>query len=231
VTDYRIVSRHVRYWRGAIHKWSTVWPFTGTLTSGNYAAAIAATKTVEDATNYNKTAQVGGGIYEIALYDQAVGGVPVAVTTYFPWATPSSWIAYSAINWSARTFPLNPNAEAALQVEWAAGLSTSGKPVHFRKWFHSVPDESPTPGSPDFVAGDITGLSAGLVTYSNAMSALGAPMGRGGRLAAVTPNVRNFAGNHQMPRGRRRIALPAAASTIPLPPGLLIVPGSDGSVP
>lgn len=218
MTDYRMVARHVRYWRGAVHKWSTVWPWTGTIASGSYGTAIGYLKTCEQGVNYMKVSNTTGGLYEIALYDSASGGVPVAVSTYFDWTNPASWVPYTAVAWASASYAMNPVAEAALQVEWAAGLSTSGKPVHFRKWFHSVPDEANVPPAADVTSGEITSLTTLFTTLSNNMSALGAPMGRGGRLAALTPTVRSYFGNHQMPRGRRRN----------FPVGGLVVGSSNG---
>jgi hypothetical protein len=231
MTDYRMVARHVRYWRGVPHHWSTVYPLTGTLSSANWAAAIAALKTAEIAINYNQTATVGGGLYEIALYDQATGGVPVSVATYFDPTSVGSWIPYTSTAWPVRTFNLVSDAEAALQVEWAAGLSTSGKPVHFRKWYHSIPQELNAPGTADFTATEIANVVAQLTNQLTVISGLGAQLGRGSRLAATSPTVRQFAGNHQMPRGRRRPPVVSSTGVLKLPPGLLIVPGSDGSVP
>lgn len=230
MTNYRMVARHVRYWRGAVHKWSTVYPFTGTLTSGNYGAAITFLKNMEQQVNYSKSGENGGGLYEIALYDQASGGVPIAVSTYFPWATPGSWVPYNALGWGARTYELNPVAEAALQVEWPAGLSSSGKPVSFKKWYHSVPNEQNLPGTPDIVGSDVTALTTALTTGIAGISGLGAQLGHGSRLAATTPVIRTYYGNHQMPRGRRKRPVELSAGFAGLPPGILIVPGSDGSL-
>lgn len=230
MTDYRMVARHVRYWRGAVHKWSTVYPFTGTLTSGNYAAAIAALATMEDKVNYMKSGEVSGGLYEIALYNQASGGVPIAVATYFPWATPGSWVPYGALGWSARTYEVNPAAEVAMQVEWPAGLSSSGKPVSFKKWYHSVPNLQNVPPAFDISTTDKTGLTTALTAGIAAISGLGIQLGHGSRLAATAPVIRQYFGNHQMPRGRRRRPVEVSSSFAGLPPGILIVPGSDGSL-
>lgn len=230
MTNYRMVARHVRYWRGVAHKWSTVYPFTGTLASGNYAAAIAALKTLEMGVNYCGTGTIAGGVYEIALYDQSSGGVPVAVTTYFPAATPGSWVAYTSAGYASHAYPVISVAEAALQVEWLAGLSSSGKPVSFKKWFHAVPEIGASPGSPDVLAGDVTTLQTLINTQMAVIGGLGILLGSGSRLAATTCTVRNQFGNHQMPRGRRRKALVSGSGKVSFPSSLLVVPGSDGSL-
>lgn len=210
MTNYRIVVRHVRYWRGLPHKWSTVYPFVGTITSGNYGAAIAAIKTMEQSVCYALTGPVEGGIWEIALYNQSSGGVPQDIVTYFDPDTPGSWVAYTGSAWSAASEQLVPAAEVALGVRWAAGLSSSGKPVFFRKWYHAVPQVATAGATPDVSSANITTLVAALTTGINAVGGLGAPMGSGGRLAALTPVVSPFYENHQMPRGRRRKALVTA---------------------
>lgn len=230
MTEYRIVTRHVRYWRGAIHKTSTVWPFTGTIAAGSYAAAIAAMYTAEQAVGYKQNSVTAGGVYEIALYNSSTGGVPVAVTTYFPWATPGSWIPYTGTGWYTSTPPADNNAETALQVEWPAGLSSSGKPVYFRKWFHMVPDDAFAPGVADLTTSQAGTLASVLHTGTSTVAGLGAPMGRAGRFAASAGTVALYFGNHQMPRGRRRKALVSSSGKVSFPASLLVVPGSDGSL-
>nr|CRY96154.1 hypothetical protein [uncultured prokaryote] len=206
MSAYRVVVRHVRYWRGNIHHWSTVYPLTGSLSAGNYAGLADATHTLEQAVNF-KGLSIGGGVYEIAIYNQATGGVPVYVASYFDPATPASWVAYGSSGWGTSTENLESAAEVALQVEWAAGLGSSGKPVYFRKWYHSVPvTSSSTASAADVSTSRLTTLGAAFTTWSTAVGALGVPMGNGSRLASNTASIRQFFGNHQMPRGRRKVA-------------------------
>lgn len=211
MTDYRIVSRHVRYWRGSVHRWSTVWRFTGTITSANYASATAAIKTLEMGVNYPGISAKQGGIYEIAIYDHATGGVPVQTTTYFDWTNPTVWVDYTGVGWASPHGVAVGNAETAILVEWAGGLSSSGKPVKFRKWFHMTPVTVATSGAADISPTDQSGLAAIINTQVAVVGGLGAPMGNGGRLAATTAVVNPHYGNHQMPRGRRRPALVSAS--------------------
>lgn len=210
MTDYRAVARHVRYWRGQIHKWSTVYPLTGSITAGNYGNVITKIHDLEQLVNYRTAASVQGGLYEVALYDHATGGVPVAVVTYFPFGTPGSWIPYTGTGWTTTSLVTCPEAETALQVEWLAGLSVSGKPVSFKKWYHMVPNSTAVGGAPDVAAGDVTNLTTTFTTGIAALATYGVLLGNASRLAAATPVVRNFYGNHQMPRGRRRKALVTA---------------------
>nr|CRY96133.1 hypothetical protein [uncultured prokaryote] len=208
-----MVARHVRYWRGQVHRWSTVYPFTGSVSAGSYGAAIAALKTMEQGICYGGSV-VAGGLYEIALYDHASGGVPVAVQTYFDWTAPGGWVNYTSAGWASGTSPAVLDvAEAALQLEWQAGLSRSGKPVLFRKWYHAVPTVLPTPGAPDVPTTNISSLKTLAQTQMAAISALGITLGNSSRLAATTPTVRPYYGNHQMPRGRRRLAASASKAS------------------
>lgn len=217
MTDYRMVARHVAYWRGAIHHWSTVWPFVGTLTTANQGPAIAAIKTLEQAVGYKgRTGEAPGGLYEIALYDQATGGVPIDVATYFDPTTPGAWVDYASTGWGSVASACDSSLESALGVRWAAGLSSSGKPVYFRKWFHAIPSSLAVPGAVDVTSTSVTLLASALTTGLNTVGGLGAPMGRGSRLAATTPVINPFYENHQMPRGRRRKVAGASASGLPL---------------
>lgn len=230
MTNYRIVARHVRYWRGAVHKWSNVYPFSGTIATGQYANAISYIHNLEQSVCYPAPGGGGGGVWEIALYNQSSGGVAQAVQTYFDPATPSSWIPYIGDAWASLSQELVSNAECALSVRWQAGLSSSGKPVFFRKWYHAVPNNPSPPPTPDVSAANATSIASYLTANLNSVGGLGAPMGNGSRLASTTPLVATWYGNHQMPRGRKRQPTRVASDVVHLPPGLLIVPGSDGSL-
>lgn len=222
---YRAVVRHVRYWRGAPHRWSTVYPFLGTPTSGLTTADAQSVLVADDKMCWG-TQAAEGGTYECALYDQAVGGVPVAVYTAFDWTTPASWIKYGGAAWTTPTGN-EFGAEMALAVTWAAGLSATGKPVKLRKWYHALPiSAASTPGAADVSAASVTSLTAqaNLITavLSSKGLALGSPSGR----FAGAAHVSNYYEAHQMPRGRRRPPLLTAGGvwkgpnvpTIPGPP-------------
>lgn len=204
MTDYRMVVRHVRYWRGAVHRWSTVWPFTGSLSSSNYAAVIAQMRAVEQGVNFAGTGAVAGGTYAIALYASASGGVPVSEETYFDYETPSTWEPYTGSLWIEGGDAVDPTAEVALGVKWLAGLSTKGKPVAFRKWFHSVRAGSGTGAGVDISAPEVTNIQQGLQSGIAALSTYGLLLGNASRLAAITPVVNPHYENHQMPKGRKR---------------------------
>lgn len=228
--DYRMVVRHVRYWRGKPHKWSQVFPFTGSIASSNYGAAITALHSMVQKICYQPTAGTYGGNYAISLYNSATGGVPIATTVYFDSEVTASWLPYDGGSWGTHGLTTEAVAEVALGISWQAGLSSSGKPVYFRKWSHAVPISTAAPGTRDVSVAAAGGLSSDIVAGMNAIGALGLALGNGSRLAALTPIIEVFYENHQMPRGRRRLVRAAARPASSFPPTLLVVPGSDGSL-
>jgi hypothetical protein len=230
MSDYEVQARHVRYWRGAIHKWSTAWPFTGTLSGGGATDVVNNIHALEQEINYQGSGAVFGGLYEISMYNKSAGGVPILSVSYFDPDVYSGWIPYSATAWLDRTLLEDQNAEAALVVHWNAGLSATGKPVRFRKWFHSVPAAVGSPASPQLGPSDVTSLAAEINHYLSLCAADGVLHGKGSRLAASTCTVETFFGNHQMPRGRRKKVTKLPAAAFGLPAGIFVVPGSDGSL-
>lgn len=208
MTDYRAVVRHVRYWRGAIHRWSTSYEFTGSgPTPGAAAAQILLT--ADDKMCYSAASPVTGGTYQCEIY-LASGGTPVGNYVAFPYATYASWIPHAATGWpGAHTGTAEPVAEVALLVEWAGGLSSSGKPVKFKKWYHAVPESSPAAaGAVDVNPAAVTSLQAQALALQTCLSpTYGLVLGNSRRLAGTSPVVLPYYGNHQMPRGRRKRAL------------------------
>lgn len=220
MAQYRMIVKHVAYWRGAIHRWSTSYQFQGTAA----APSVADCETLlnaDQAMCYSPTAAKWGGAYECVAYN-AGGGAPLATYVAFDWTTPASWVAYSSTAYATRTVNPDQNLEVACLVEWPAGLSSSGKPVVFRKWFHAVPISSAAvAGNPDLTSGQLTLLTSTAVTLTNCLAASHLLLSTGARYAG-TPVVSPYFANHQMPRGRRRKALVTASGkytgpTISLP--------------
>lgn len=204
--SYRGVVRHVRYWRGQVHRWSTVYQFVGTPSSG-LTATDAQTLLNADNKMLYSTGPSRGGTYECALYNQSSGGVPIAVYTAFDWTAPSAWAVGSASAWAtASAIPGDP-AEAALLVEWPAGLSSSGKPVRLRKWYHMVPSVAALGGTQDVGTTDFTALTTQANALVGVLASKGLVLGSStGRFAGSAAIVDRYYANHQMQRGRRRRA-------------------------
>lgn len=213
MTNYRAQVHHVRYWRGQIHRWSTVYHFGGIPSPALDAAAAKLVLEADDAMCYTNT-NIYGGTYECNIYDADTGGVPVASVTLFDWQTPSSWIVYGGEGWQTTAPPPCDDAEVALLVEASLGLSKTGKPVNARKWYHAVPQTNQPLGAPQVSAADITKLTAQANLIYTCLSTYGLSANSpSGRLPG-TPVVKAYYGNHQMPRGRRRKAPVVKASSV-----------------
>lgn len=207
MASYRAVVRHVRYWKGQIHRWSTSYTFTGGGGGTPDSTDCATLLTNDDAMCYSFAA-ADGGTYACEIYDLAAGGSPIASHTAFDYTVPADWIPYSSDGWAAPPSDgFEISAEVALLVEWAGGLSRTGKPVTFRKWFHAVPNAIVSPPAAQVSPTNITSLETAATTLQHSLGGRGLSMGSvSGRLAG-SPTVQPFYGNHQMPRGRRRKAL------------------------
>lgn len=200
---YRGVVRHVRYWRGNIHKWSTSYLFTGTLTTPLDSTACQELAGLDSRMCY-KGPDVAGGVYECQFYDVEAGGAALATVTFFDPLTPASWLPYDGSGWATSDLETDATAENALLVEWAGGLSKSGKPVTFKKWYHAVPAVSPVGGAPQVSAADVITLTAQANRLNGVIAPYGVVLGsRGGRFAGQA-RVLAYYGNHQMRKGRKR---------------------------
>jgi hypothetical protein len=210
VTNYRGIVRHVRYWRGNVHRWSTVYHYGGVASPSIDATACHDLLTADSKMCYG-TSNADGGVYSCEIYNADTGGIPLAVYTAFDWTTPGSWVHPGGAGWASSTGDLEPQAEVALLVEYPVGLSRTGKPVTLRKWYHAVPQSLAVAGGVDIPSGIVTSLEAAALELQTTLApyglAMNSPAGRSPGAPVVLPHY----GNHQMPRGRRRKALVTAA--------------------
>lgn len=203
MAEYLCVVKHVGYWRGAIHRWSTAWPFVG-------LAALSGTTTVDAVADYDQGFCVGsaadGGIFESSLYDLTAKGMPIETHTYFDYASPSSWTGYDSAGYFAIPTVEKGTLESALGAQWPAGLSRTGKPVYFRKWFHAIGESAATtPGSPDVSTANAGSLATYAALAPTLLAAHGLAMGNSRRLAQATDSFADaFFQAHQIPKGRKR---------------------------
>ena len=204
---YRGVVRHVRYWRGQVHKWSTVYHFQGTPTSALVAADAQTLLTADDKMCWGNSAAANGGSYECDLYNQSTGGVPIATYVAFNWQSPATWIAYSGASWGTGLSGFDATAENALLVEWAAGLSKSGKPVKLRKWYHAIPQTGAVGGAVQLGAANVSALQTAAANMVNVLGGKGLTLGSPSNRFAGAATVSPYFSNHQMPRGRRRLTV------------------------
>lgn len=204
MTDYRAIVKHVRYWRGTIHRWSTSYSLTGNGTTPDVTACQTLLAADDDMCYGGSGSQIGG-TYEASFY-RASGGIPVATYTKFDYSVPLDWVVPRGAGWVSHAALTEPSAETALLVTWPAGYSSTGKPVTFRKWWHMVPVTTAGAGSlPDIPTATITSLVSHAQTLATCLApTYGLVFGNASRLAGLVPTVDAFYSNHQMPRGRRR---------------------------
>lgn len=202
MTEYAAVVRHVGYWRGTIHRWSTVYPFVGEAALSG-TTAVDAVKTVDDALCWGPS-ENDGGIFESSLYDLTHKGMPIETNTYFDYTDPGAWLGYGGAGWTEGTGLIyDPSLETAMLIEWAGGIGRTGKPVTFKKWIHAVPRSNSTVGVPDLNDPVLSDLLAEANTVQTILSGHGLLMGNSRRLAGDA-HVNHYYGNHQMPKGRKR---------------------------
>nr|CRY97291.1 hypothetical protein [uncultured prokaryote] len=192
-----------------MHKWSTVYQFVGVPSMGIDTAAAELLRAADDEMCWGPAAY-DGGTYECQIYDHATGGVPVATSTTFDPTVTGDWTGYDGSSWATAAGNFHTDAEAALSVEWNAGLSSSGKPVKLRKWYHAVPDQSVVGNAQNVLAADVTKLTTAANALITVLSSYGLSMGSSTGRFAGSATVLPFLGSHQMPRGRRRRALVTA---------------------
>lgn len=213
MTSYRFVVRHVGYWRGQIHRWSTSYVYSGTADSPPSGADCLKMLQWDDAMCYGGSASESG-TYECAVYDMSRKGTHIAIITLFDWKDPGTWVNMAGTAWTTTGVFQDPTRENALVVEWAGGLGATGKPVYFRKWYHAVPVSSTTGAGAQISAADQASLLAHARTAQGIHGDNGLLLqAKSGRIAGE-PRVLNYYGNHQMPKGRRKKKVSAAQAGI-----------------
>lgn len=223
--NHRFVVRHVRFWRGAIQKWSTVYQFQGVPLGGSIITAdLTAVANNDKAMCYSKVAS-DGGVYQVECYDQTAGGPPVATINYFDPESPGAWTGFAGTVWAPFTQPMETVAETALGVRWLAGTSSSGKNVYMRKWYHAVPSSTAVAGAVDVSPAMITALTTQATALQSCLTSRGMGLAPPGRTSVGLPVVSAYYENHQMPRGRRRKALVTASGRYTGPS--IVVPSLD----
>lgn len=206
---FRFSVRHVGYWRGQVHRWSTNYVFFGTPDSPPSAEDCQTMLLWDDQMCYGGNVSESG-TYECAVYDLSKKGTHIAIYTRFDWKDPATWINPSGAAWTTTGVQKDQTMEVALVVEWAGGLGATGKPVYFRKWYHNVPISNPTGAGAQISAADLMSLSAHASGVRGLFGANGLLFGsKAGRIAG-SPRILNWYGNHQMPKGKKKRKTAAA---------------------
>lgn len=207
--------KHARYWRGVPHAWSTRYIISGptpdSTTFFNIAAELLQIE--RDILYGGSGGGTVGGFLETRTYT-GQGGAPTNVVTYGQLATPSSWLTYNGAPWVGITgLDFVDAAEACFEVRTPLqGLSSRGKPVYLRKFFHSV-GQVQGDYSGNLPAAAVTQIAPHIAPWTNGSL----PGGRviispSGRQSSGPPTVQPYLGNHQMPRGRKRRALATSSN-------------------
>lgn len=204
MAKYEAQVVHVRWWRGKPKRWTTRWPYYGTVSGA--ASGLDALRDAVSAICYAPSSSPNGygGIAAIRLYNLTTGGVPVLVRTYFDWQVPSAWVGYTAGGWgSGRTAVPEGVGEGAMMLSYPAGLSKTGKPVAFRKFIHAIPGTDVSTGGAQIPPASVTSLTAAANAIPGVLAPIGLAFGDGVRLGG-TAQIDTYFVAHQMVRGRRK---------------------------
>lgn len=202
--EYQLVCRHLSWWRGEVHKWSTVWPLVSTAEGVSWTIYLQdQLATVDSQICYFGPDGGEGHLYQADFYSKDLGGMPILTTTYGSDTVPSDGSLPSGGAYVSSTAIMQTPLETCLIVDFSAGLSKSGKPVQFRKYFHAVPQSTATDGAPDISPADRAAVNALAASVNSVIAGSNLLHGNARRLAG-DPYVSQWYGNHQMPRGRRR---------------------------
>lgn len=199
----RMQVTNVGYWRGQVKRWNNTFHYTTSAMTPDYDAIISAANVI--VRGLGATSDPGGNA-SIAIYPES-GGVPLARTVFFDYETVGSWETWNGTIWPTAGLAPPQTGEASVLFEIAAGLSSSGKPVSLKTYWHSFTSVPETNSSSQFsptVIADATAQYDKLQVLSD---------GSGGALVISKPNgdavassstMRSYVNNHQRVRGRRR---------------------------
>lgn len=208
MSAYRLVARHIRYWRGAPHRWSNSFTYTGQSDVGFDTQDLVNFRNIVSDLCYEGP-EHAGGIYKVDAYDLVRGGQPIATIDIFNPEVPGEWQGYTSNAWTSHTLELDATAENALVIEFAGGVGRTGKRVVFKHWLHAVPAVAPVGSGAQVAAGDVASLTARAGALRGVFGGKGLVLGsQSGRIAGEA-SVQAYYGNHQMPKGRRRTAAKA----------------------
>lgn len=204
VALYRYQCVSVGWWRGKIKRWNTTFHWANPGFQDDLRVKM-------NAMGWKNPGDVegacSGGVASIAVYD-AAGGPPISNTVYFDWQDPSSWIPFNSGGWVGvdPTTPLDASGESALViVGHLPGLSSSGKPMSTRKYFHAIPSRT----EPDYAVPDVSAASATALAQAWQLADFRSPTG----VAPLSLEVELWYLNHQRTRGRRRTVTQVAAQS------------------
>ena len=205
VYRYQVVD--VGLWRGKIKRWNTTYHLTN---SGSSSTLRSMHNALGWPNPGDAIGACSGGVSSIKVYS-AAGGAPISQTVYFDWEAVGTWIPYTGTAWSG-VDPgtiLDASGESAMVVVGKmAALSSTGKPVTTRKYYHAIPARTAAAyADPDIAPATQAAIKSAVnaVFWSN-------PKG----VAPVTVAAEPYYLNHQRVRGRRRTTKTVAAQAFSL---------------
>nr|CRY97270.1 hypothetical protein [uncultured prokaryote] len=203
---YRMQVVHVGYWRGKIKRWNNTFHYLAASGTPDLPGITASAYAVLQSLG---SEYYHGGLAEIKIYSES-GGVPAYSKIYFDWETKADWISYTGTFWGTGTIPVNSAGESAAIFQTAAGMSSSGKPVSLRTYWHAFIGGAHEAGTVDFdsttqatAAGIFEGMQS-LAGGSGPAFVLVSPSG--GSVATVS-TLDAYIGAHQRVRGRRKASV------------------------
>lgn len=204
MATYRYQVVNVGLWRGKIKRWNTTFHYSS---SGATAALYTRVNKMGYKAPGDVTGDCSGGVASISVYNSS-GGAPISRTVYFDWEAPGTWIPYTGEIWASIPADVPPDAagESALVVVGnMSALSSTGKPVTTRKYFHAVPSRSAVDYSDPDISATVVAAAEGVFSVGY----LANPAG----VSPSTITVPNYYMSHQRVRGRRRTAKALAAAS------------------
>src|SRR5579859_3467906 len=122
-SNFAFVVRHCSFWRGNVHRWSTVYPFVNTGEGSSMTDAGLDTMAHEDAAwCYFGPDGDQGAVYAVDFYSLDVGGSPLLSKTYADASNPNSGTVPSGTDWTVGGALAETNLECSMLVEWSGGL-------------------------------------------------------------------------------------------------------------
>jgi hypothetical protein len=206
---------HARYWRGSPHTWSTRYFISGSTPTTEDASTLAEQLVGMESEVFYPGPSASAGFLNVKVYPTGTGPA-LYEYTYGVIETPSTWVAYTGTKWTSITAQQEGAFEPALSVVIPlTGLSTKGKPVTARKYYHAIPISygAGDSSAPDVSSSNVTLLESGLALLNNGSLVGGRRViSNGGRLPSSNPTVQPYYTNHQAPRGRKKKAASSGAT-------------------
>lgn len=198
------------FWRGRPHIWNNRYIMSGpNPTAAQAVTVINALHDIENAVYGPQAAGAGVGFVRGKAYPAGLGSYFASVlwndTEAPATATGFTGHSYSGLGWGV-------DLENCLDIRMPlTGLSSRGKPVYVRKFFRGFVSFNGANTTTPIPSTDRNYIAATVLPWQTGMGANNwVVIGKSGRQASGPPQVEQYIGAHQVPRGRRK---PKSATT------------------